>query len=476
MEAANKELEPNRLLRREREMRGWSQRRVADEIGTNVDTVSKWERGINIPDPHFREKLCALFGRNAVELGFLEEVKEEVKTAEADSISSMDVWQVEGEKALISEAALSDFSVIVLHTEQATAFLKLLKEIAMAFDPQKRETFKKMLRYLVAGAGAASATSSIVDLFDSETEDRLSQSALDPSMIDEKTLIKFEKVTENSWLLLRYDGLPTVEQLLPTYLQRFALFAQKPSRYQERAASIVAQGYILQGLVAVLNSDPAGSEKFCEQAVFYARLAKDRNLEAAALKHLATKFLDNGHPLRTLQKYQEVLPFVKDISPLLQGRTYLGLALAYARTNQEREALYHLDMAHDSFPENPENDLSFSYADCHTSSLYHYGGLIHTEFARFEKAHDIFAQVEELPTKSTVPERTRIEIINCQAGASLALRDLRSSRDLIERSIRGALKLKSEKRYNDALALYKQARLLWPQESQVKELADLFIR
>ncbi len=100
MEAANKELEPNRLLRREREMRGWSQRRVADEIGTNVDTVSKWERGINIPDPHFREKLCALFGRNAVELGFLEEVKEEVKTAEADSISSMDVWQVEGEKAL----------------------------------------------------------------------------------------------------------------------------------------------------------------------------------------------------------------------------------------------------------------------------------------------------------------------------------------------------------------------------------------
>ncbi len=84
--------------------------------------------------------------------------------------------------------------------------------------------------------------------------------------------------------------------------------------------------------------------------------------------------------------------------------------------------------------------------------------------------------MEELPTKSTIPERTRIEIMNCQAEASLALRDVRSSCDLIEKSITGALKLKSDKRYHDALTLYKQARLLWPQERQVKDLADLFIR
>ncbi len=71
MEAEPREPKPNRQLRRERELRGWSQRRVADEIGTNVDTVSKWERGINIPDPHFREKLCALFGKTAFELCFL---------------------------------------------------------------------------------------------------------------------------------------------------------------------------------------------------------------------------------------------------------------------------------------------------------------------------------------------------------------------------------------------------------------------
>ena len=69
--------ESNQALRRERELRGWSQRRVADEIDTNVDTVSKWERGINVPDPHFRAKLCELFGKTALELGFMTDLSPE---------------------------------------------------------------------------------------------------------------------------------------------------------------------------------------------------------------------------------------------------------------------------------------------------------------------------------------------------------------------------------------------------------------
>ncbi|HZO72794.1 MAG TPA: NB-ARC domain-containing protein [Ktedonobacteraceae bacterium] len=71
MEMPVKEPRPNRQLRHEREIRGWSQRKVADEIGTNVDTVSKWERGINVPDPYFRERLCDLFHKTALELGFI---------------------------------------------------------------------------------------------------------------------------------------------------------------------------------------------------------------------------------------------------------------------------------------------------------------------------------------------------------------------------------------------------------------------
>src|SRR5450759_1850608 len=62
----------NPLLRFEREKRGWSQRRIAEQLDTSEDMVSRWERGERTPSPFFQEKLCALFGRDAVELGFIE--------------------------------------------------------------------------------------------------------------------------------------------------------------------------------------------------------------------------------------------------------------------------------------------------------------------------------------------------------------------------------------------------------------------
>lgn len=63
---------PNNFLRYEREKRGWSQRRVAEQLETSEDMVSRWERGERKTSPFFQEKLCALFGKDAVELGFIE--------------------------------------------------------------------------------------------------------------------------------------------------------------------------------------------------------------------------------------------------------------------------------------------------------------------------------------------------------------------------------------------------------------------
>jgi transcriptional regulator with XRE-family HTH domain len=63
---------PNYRLKQARELRGWSQAKVAEQIDTDATTVSRWERGIFSPTPYFREKLCVLFGKNAEELGLVE--------------------------------------------------------------------------------------------------------------------------------------------------------------------------------------------------------------------------------------------------------------------------------------------------------------------------------------------------------------------------------------------------------------------
>ncbi|HEX7737107.1 MAG TPA: helix-turn-helix transcriptional regulator [Ktedonobacteraceae bacterium] len=62
----------NRSLKQARELRGWSQAKVAREIGTDATTVSRWERGLFSPTPYFRERLCAVFEKNTAELGLLE--------------------------------------------------------------------------------------------------------------------------------------------------------------------------------------------------------------------------------------------------------------------------------------------------------------------------------------------------------------------------------------------------------------------
>ena len=63
-------------LKIERERRGWSQHTVAEAVGTDPSTVSRWERGISFPYPFFREKLCMLFEKNAYELGIVQHVSD----------------------------------------------------------------------------------------------------------------------------------------------------------------------------------------------------------------------------------------------------------------------------------------------------------------------------------------------------------------------------------------------------------------
>ena len=52
---------PNRRLRDEREKCDLSQSELAERLGTTASNISRWERGITIPTPYFRRKLCELF-------------------------------------------------------------------------------------------------------------------------------------------------------------------------------------------------------------------------------------------------------------------------------------------------------------------------------------------------------------------------------------------------------------------------------
>jgi transcriptional regulator with XRE-family HTH domain/tetratricopeptide (TPR) repeat protein len=76
----------NRLLRYQREQRGWTQARLAEELyqrceddsrpgargEINAKMIGAWERGEHMPSSYYQEKLRLLFGKSAEELGFIE--------------------------------------------------------------------------------------------------------------------------------------------------------------------------------------------------------------------------------------------------------------------------------------------------------------------------------------------------------------------------------------------------------------------
>jgi transcriptional regulator with XRE-family HTH domain len=67
---------PNEQLRRARHLKGWTQSDLAEAVGTDFETVSRWERGITMPSAYFREHLCRVLELTPEELGFVQSLAE----------------------------------------------------------------------------------------------------------------------------------------------------------------------------------------------------------------------------------------------------------------------------------------------------------------------------------------------------------------------------------------------------------------
>lgn len=63
-----------KILKRERLKRGWTQKEVADALGTDERAVRAWEKQEQFPSPYHRRQLSALYGKSIEALGLLEDI------------------------------------------------------------------------------------------------------------------------------------------------------------------------------------------------------------------------------------------------------------------------------------------------------------------------------------------------------------------------------------------------------------------
>lgn len=413
-----------------------TQRQLADFAEVSLSTIERAEHGKPIRID-CQQRICAYFNKTPGDLG-LQVIGED----EQDS----------------SEALYNRFRDTVSGHDTGND------------DMNRREALQ------ILGAAGSALFVAPHELLTPHPWEQLSRALTKPVNIDESTLNQFQRLTEVCWHLTNGSELGTVEQILPTYLPKLIKLAQYPSEHQQSAASIAAHGYLLASRVAGHHNDLNARQSYSEQAFLYGQMAEDINLQVSALKQLAVTFDYKERPGKALEVYQQALQHVNKVSPLLRTRIYAGLAGSYAQCEQKQEALTFLSLAHEHFPDKPEDDPSFLHADCGYFTLLLWDGLTHLDLNEPREALKTFILVDGLQPKIQLPERVRLEFLTYQATALLELRDLEQSSTYLEAAVKGALALGSESRYNEAFDVYKQMRLIWRYEPQVKVLGSLFVK
>jgi transcriptional regulator with XRE-family HTH domain len=301
----------NTLLRAARLQNRWSQQQLADFVGVSLSTVERAERGEPSRVDNI-ERLCACLQKTPEQLGLIN---------------------------------IEDYEV-------------------------NRRQANKTIAGLVSGLFIASSTGQI-DLL-----------PLAELWADDMLTVYARGITACQDLY--YNGNPYyVEAILPLYSHQTALLAQQTGTLQHSAARLASQAYQLACELATDREDFGAARQAGQQAFTYAQVAGDTNLQVNALISLANlgwhlssaqpSFI-RKHSKDALQAYKQPVSLLgKNVTPLLRGRTYAGIAEVYAMRGQFQEAMRAMGLAYEHYPMRPESDPAYPYLRSSRYSLYVFG-------------------------------------------------------------------------------------------------------
>ncbi len=192
------------------------------------------------------------------------------------------------------------------------------------------------------------------------------------------------------------------------------------------------------------------------------------------MRQLSITFDYLERPDTVLQIYQQTLPYLNEVSPLLQACIYAGVSGTYTQLKQEKEASRYLEMAYEHFPEKPECEPSFLQTICWYSALILCEGLHHLGFDRLHKAEAAFAKTNGWQVNAQMPARIHVDILNCRTETFIALKNLEQACEYLELAVKSALVLGSQKRLIETFVVFQKMQNVWPHEQRLKRFTDLF--
>lgn len=299
----------------------------------------------------------------------------------------------------------------------------------------------------------------------------LSQTNSNASIPAEEAIPLYVSSIPACWRLY-FDGeLLEVANVLPSYISHLSILAQQTSKYGETTAGLLSQAHQLGYLLELQDQNFKVAQTHAQQALHYAEITHDPNLRGSSLIRLGNLSYTLKRPTQTVQKYLEAVQYIGSASPLLQAQAHIGLAEALARIGDEKEAILHQRLAREILPGSPEKDPHYAYTHFNNFTITNFEGLMYLHLNQPRNAWDTFTQVDKDIPNALVPQR--VELMNRQTTAALALGDMHRACDNLELAIPSALTLGSDLRYNEACETYEHMQAKWPQEKRVKELVQL---
>ncbi len=276
------------------------------------------------------------------------------------------------------------------------------------------------------------------------------------------------------WDLYFSGNIRHVTTLLPLYRSQLIPLAHAHSSIQKSAAALVSQAYQLTGeLASDREHFDAAQEAEC-QAYLYAQLAEDRHLQVSASIQLANLSFHRHQPEEALRIYKRVLPLIDSVTPLLKGRVYAGMAEVHGMSGQRQEAFSCIGLAHEHYPQKPENDPAYPYTHASRYSLYVFGEVqtrlfLHqpTEASKvltYVGKHIVDAQIEPL---------TQIDLLYYQAMAATMLRDMDAGCNTLREAATLAKKVGSRLYFRKLQQVYQEMCSIWSHETRVQAVAPL---
>ncbi len=317
---------PNASLRRQRLERGWSLRRVADEIcalceredgaySISADMIGKWERGIHRPSPFYREKLCRLYGLSAAELGFIDipalslpgDVRQvQPANAQSDGSRINSTLQEADTQLAIFSASQGHVTIEDVPGRQSLPMLDTL--VVQELRPYDMNKSRRQMLQEILSIACTALVLPPQELLNPNSWEQLSMAITKPSSLDKAVLFDLETITKSYWRLrsnaASYDLLSGVLGHFQTITQIMRRSPQ-PEVIYEQLYSIASETAQIIGQMLFDIHDYATAWSYYKFAINAAQGARNHDLEAVGLGRMSFLFTYSGQAQQTLPLLQE---------------------------------------------------------------------------------------------------------------------------------------------------------------------------